>query len=136
MGKFIDRFSATPQMRAHGIPKWGYGPITGCAYLAYSGLNFAASAFVLFSHAFAHKLVESWIDFSEPLVKLVGRFVPAVDSFEAKLLLLSRSSSVINRETDILVLRNFVAMNSLLFAIFAVAITLIAPFEAKHAVRH
>jgi hypothetical protein len=122
-------------MRAHGVPKWGYGPITGCIWLSYSALNLLGSGVILLLHDFGRGLLERWIRFSEPLVSLVGRFVPAVDSFEAKLLSLSRYWPAFSREAEIPVLRNVVAMNSLLFAIFAAAIIIAAPLEARRAVR-
>lgn len=122
-------------MRAHGIPKWGYAPVTGCVWLCYSALNFVGSGLALFFHDHWRSLLDRWVLFSEPLVKQVGRFVPAVDSFEAKLLLLSSYSPAVSREADIPMLRNIVAMNSLLFAMFAVAIALIGPLEARRAVR-
>jgi len=134
LGRF-DRWSATPEMRAHGVPKWGYGPITGCIWLSYSALNLLGSGVILFLHDFGRGLLECWVRFSEPLVKAVGRFVPAVDSFEAKLLSLSHYWPALSREADIPVLRNLVAMNSLLFAIFAIAIVVSAPLEAQRAVR-
>ncbi len=122
-------------MRAHGVPKWGYGPITGCIWLVYSALNLLGSGVILFLHDCGRSLLERWIRFSEPLMKLVGRFVPAVNSFEAKLLSLGRYWPAFSREVDIPVLRNVVAMNSLLFAIFAVAIFFTAPLEARRAVQ-